>query len=320
VDRSPEETFDFLARSYRLAKIVALGVVSVLGVLVSVAALDVQVSERWTSDRLPLWVFALVVVALLVLLGIPAVVMSLLLRDSMQTASYFRSKASHLEDAVRGLESLAYNDPITGIPNSNALRRELERSANHPRRCLILLDLKDFGAVNKRFDHWAGDEYLRRFSEMVSRSGRRNEFLFKLRPAKEADPSSVQEEAKTFRKNTGGDEFFVLLEGTVLDGLGYLRRLQLRKREFDEMSKDVLGDYHPFGFTAGVIAVAPRETYDQATRRVSQCLALTRPGASVYWNEGDIPEPIPNSLETTLRKQVVETFGDPRSSRRPGSA
>jgi GGDEF domain-containing protein len=320
VNRSPEETFDFLARSYRLAKIVALGVVSVLGVLVSVAALDVQVSERWTSVRVPLWVFALVAAALLVLLGIPAVIMSLLLRDSMQTASYFRSKASHLEDAVRGLESLAYNDPITGIPNSNALRREVERSANQPRRCLILLDLKDFGTVNKRFDHWAGDEYLRRFSEMVSRSGRRNEFLFKLRPAKEGGPSSVQEEAKTFRKNTGGDEFYVLLEGTVLDGLGYLRRLQLRKGEFDEMSKDVLGDYHPFGFTAGVIALAPRETYDQATRRVSECLALTRSGASVYWNEGDISEQTPSSLEATLRKQVVETFGDPRSSRSPDIA
>ena len=316
VDRSPEETFDFLARSYRVARVVALGVVSVVGVLVSVAALDLKVSDRWSSVRLPLWVFALVAAALLVLIGIPAVVMSVMLRDSMETASYFSSKASHLEDAVRGLESLAYTDPITGIPNSNALRRELERSANQPRRCLILLDLEDFGAVNKRFDHWSGDEYLRRFSEMVSRSSRRNEFLYKLRPEVEG-PSSVQEEAKTFRKNTGGDEFFVLLEGTVLEGLGYLRRLQLRKREFDEMSREVLGDYHPFGFTAGVIAVAPRETCDQATRRVSQSLALARTGASVYWNEGDLPEPIPNSLEATLREQVLETFGDPRSSRRP---
>lgn len=319
MNRRPEETFDFLARSYRLARIVTLSVVSIVGVLVSISALNLTVSKNWSSIHPPLWAVVLVDFMLIVLLGIPAVIMSVLLRDSIRTASYFRGKALHLEGSVRGLESLAYNDPITGLPNSNALRRELERYKDRPLRCLILLDLKDFGALNKQFDHWYGDEYLRRFSEMVSRSGRRNEYLFKLRPDPEG-PSSVQKEAKTFRKNTGGDEFFALLEGRVIDGLGYLRRLQLRKSEFDNMSSELLGDPHPFGFTAGVIALAPRETYDQATKRVAQCLALARPGASVYWMENDFPKPIPETFEESLHKEILETFGDPRSwCKREGS-
>lgn len=321
MERDPEQTFDFLARTYRVVRVIALGVVSLVGVLVTVIALDVRVSDRWTTIQIPLYVFTIVAVALILLLGVPAVIMSVLLRESIQNTSYFRSKAAHLEDAVRGLESLAYNDPITGIPNSNALKRELEWSKDESRRCLILLDLNNFGSINKRFDHWTGDEYLRRFSEMVSKSGRRNEFLFKLRPDDEDEtPTPSNERAKTFRKNTGGDEFYVLLEGTVLDGLGYLSRLQREKSKFEVMSMDLLGEDHPFGFTAGVIALAPRENYGNAIKRVSRCQALTRPGSSVYWYEAELQAEFQDRRHEAVLQQAVELFGDPRAPRKPERA
>ena len=63
--------------------------------------------------------------------------------------SYWRNEAGNLAaDIVSNLEDLAYYDPITGLPNANALQRELS-SGQHENQCLILTDLQDFGSVKQ---------------------------------------------------------------------------------------------------------------------------------------------------------------------------
>jgi hypothetical protein len=296
---NPEETYQFLSRTYRLVKLVAFASVSIAGVLISLIALDVKVSHWWVDLKLPLYAVVLVALPILLIYTVAVVALGLLLKDALGGLSFYRSRTANLKSIVSALSDLAYNDPITGIPNTNALKQELEREEPKP-RCLILLDLQNFGRINKKYNHWVGDEYLRKFAEMVTVSGRRNEFLFKKRPLLEKiDTGKTRahgdEEVKTFRRNAGGDEFFVLLEGSVVDGLGYLNRLQKRSGEFDQMSREIMGSIHPFGFHAGLVAIAPNEPFELLSSRVSQCLQLAVEEDyphRVYWIRSEVPDTI----------------------------
>ena len=306
--KDPQDTYEFLSRTYRVVKLVALTSVSIAGLLVSVVALDIKVSHWWVDVKVPLYGLVLVATPIVVLYTVAVVGLGLLLKDNLGALSFYKSKSKNLEAAVSTLKDLAYHDPITGIPNSNALKQEIERT-EYTARCLILLDLQNFGEINKRHNHWVGDEYLRKFSQMVTSSGRRNEFLFKKRPLsaekeKNDGPMAGEDDVKAFRRNSGGDEFFILLEGTVVDGLGYLNRLQKRANDFEQMAVKLMGGSHPFGFHAGLVSIAHNESFDSVSKRVSGCLGVTieeHTPRRVYWMKTDEPERL-----TDLQKSVVE--------------
>lgn len=93
------------------------------------------------------------------------------------------------EDAIRQareIESLAYYDPLTNLPNRRLLRerlgRQLTQAAAHKQRLAVaLIDLDGFKEVNDRMGHEAGDQLLKviatrltanlRGSDIVSRMG-----------------------------------------------------------------------------------------------------------------------------------------------------
>ena len=315
---NPDSSYDFLTRAYGTVKVIALTGMSFAGVMISLVALDVKISNLWWEFKVPLYLLALIGIPLVFAYGLILLAMVIFLRDDISALSFYKSKSKNLEDTLTWLESIAYTDPITGMPNSRALEREIDSEKEEPRaRCLILLDLKDFGQVNKRFNHWKGDEYLRNFSQMVTISSRRNEFLYKKRPPtqKREEPKAADgtEDVKAFRKNSGGDEFFILLEGTVLDGLGYLNRLQRRAVEFEDMSLRVLGSKHAFQFHAGLLAVGRNESFESVNMRIADFLRLAQDEGNplrLYWNEnetlgakpGSIPERIKSEAEKNFRK------------------
>ncbi|MBI4516562.1 MAG: GGDEF domain-containing protein [Deltaproteobacteria bacterium] len=297
----PERTYQFLSRAYQVVKVLAVTSVSIAGVLVSIVALDIKISSSWWQVKVPLFAFAAVATALVLLYGVTVVVLGLLLKDALSTLSFFRNLSKNLKASVSRLEGIAYNDPITGIGNSHALQREILKGneAGYLGRCLILLDLQNFGEINKKYNHWKGDEYLRNFAHKVTTGTRRDEFLFKKRPISAATEETDEgtrvevDDVKAFRRNSGGDEFFVLLQGTIVDGLGYLTRLQKRQGEFEEMSMQLLGAKHIFGFHAGLVAVGKDESYESVNKRVSECLGLALDKDSpllLYWNPKELPE------------------------------
>jgi len=259
-------------------------------------------------------------------------VLVLLLQNGLSALSYYKNKTKNLETAVSQLRDIAYNDPITGIPNSYALEREIQTGnrADRISRCLILLDLQNFGQINKKFNHWIGDEYLRKFSDKVMISSRRDEFLFKKRPFNEnvetkENVDGEDDNVKAFRRNSGGDEFFILLEGTIVDGLGYLNRLQKRAGEFEEMSFKLLGVKHPFGFHAGLIAVSEGESFKTVDERASVSLGLamdTNYPTRLYWNEKELPRINPGSIEEKIVSEAKKRFAkvdDKTGSKNEGS-
>jgi GGDEF domain-containing protein len=318
MESDPNNTYEFLSRAYKVVKIIALSLVSLAGMLVSIVALDIKISRWWVAVNVPLYGVAITFALLVAICGVTVVTLALLLKDGLSALSFFKNKSKNLETVVAQLQDLAYNDPITGIPNSYALRGGLMKGSppEHMCRCLILLDLQNFGQINKKFNHWVGDEYLRNFSDMVTTSSRRNEFLYKKRPAiediKKSERSTDSDaEVKAFRRNSGGDEFFILLEGTIVDGLGYLTRLQKRSGEFEAMALRVLKSKHPFGFHAGLIALGKDETFESADQRVSECLGLAMDKDNtmrLYWNEKEIPRIEPGSFEHKIVEEARKRF------------
>ena len=315
---NPDNSYKFLSQAYNVVKIIALACVSLAGLLVSVVALEIKISSWWVDVKIPLYGLILIALPVVVIFAFVVVVLGLFLKNALDSLSFYKNKAKNLEVAIFRLQDIAYNDPITGIPNSYALDRELKESDELIRsgRCLILLDLQNFGLINKKHNHWVGDEYLRKFSDMVTTSSRRDEFLFKKRPFSESTEEKVkpikgEDDVKAFRRNSGGDEFFILLEGTIVDGLGYLNRLQRRAGEFEEMALRLFGHKHDFGFHAGLISIGKNESFKSVDQRVSECLGLAVDKdypTRLYWNEKELPRIAPGSVHEKIVNEAKKLF------------
>jgi hypothetical protein len=140
---------------------------------------------------------------------------------------------------------------------------------------------------------------------MVSSKSRRDEYVFKKRPIiTQETPNDEGKNVKAFRKYSGGDEFYILIEGTIVDGIGFLNRLQKRSPEFERMAFEVLNNEHPFGFHAGLIAVGLNEEFQSIEERSAQCLQLAKDKDNpirLYWNDKEMP-PIE---EGSFQKQIL---------------
>jgi len=107
------------------------------------------------------------------------------------------------------LESLAYEDPLTRLPNRRALDERLEAAvarglASGRELALLFCDLDGLKDVNDRHGHDAGDRALKAAARTLA-------------DAAEAFPGS-------FTSRLGGDEFCVLMEGYGADAARALAR------------------------------------------------------------------------------------------------
>lgn len=87
-------------------------------------------------------------------------------------------------------------DPLTGCLSRAAIEAEAQRrlvARDAPPLALVLVDLDDFGLVNKRHGHQAGDELLRVAAHAMVTALRRDDVLGRL----------------------GGDEFLILADGAA---------------------------------------------------------------------------------------------------------
>ncbi|NBF39128.1 MAG: EAL domain-containing protein [Spirochaetes bacterium] len=94
------------------------------------------------------------------------------------------------------MRRLAYQDPLTGLPNRTAFGEQLDRLLESSRRqddgdhwALLFLDLDDFKDINDRFGHAAGDTILTRTASRLRDAIRRTDHCYRL----------------------GGDEFLVVV-------------------------------------------------------------------------------------------------------------
>lgn len=113
---------------------------------------------------------------------------------------------------IKRLRYQAEHDGLTGLFNRRPFERELRRvlkSHVKSRRPISLLffEVDDFGAVNKRYGHLAGDQALRAVCQEIRRTVRERDMLARW----------------------GGDEFVILLPGTT-PGLALRLAERIRSR------------------------------------------------------------------------------------------
>ncbi|WP_457573816.1 diguanylate cyclase [Desulfolithobacter sp.] len=94
----------------------------------------------------------------------------------------FHVLACTLYDMARRLESLVYNDPLTGIYNrlllNTRLREELARSRRH--KCplaVLIVDIDHFKRINDTYGHLVGDEVLVGCADILSHHIREEDCL-----------------------------------------------------------------------------------------------------------------------------------------------
>ncbi len=116
-------------------------------------------------------------------------------------AGVLEERKSQLEAANRQLEELALHDSLTSLGNRRAFEHRLAQEMSQSKRygtplSVLLLDVDSFKAYNDGFGHPAGDEILRRLSQILRSQGRDTDFFARY----------------------GGEEFIVILPLTDAAG------------------------------------------------------------------------------------------------------
>ena len=123
--------------------------------------------------------------------------------------------------AEEQIESLAYSDLLTGLPNRRRLIIQLQQAmiaGEHEKRqgALLLVDLDRFKSLNDAIGHAQGDEVLQRVAKRLSAAVRDGDTVARL----------------------GGDEFVVLLDHLNLDPQIALRQAQtVANKMLDALNK-----------------------------------------------------------------------------------
>lgn len=120
----------------------------------------------------------------------------------------FNAMSDELGKLYGTLETMAFTDPLTGLPNRNRLLEQLQRQLTLHRDdrvpfALLVMDLDRFKIINETLGHAAGDLLLKAVAERLTQA---------LRSAASPDGLNHDREADLIAR-LGGDEFSVLLPG-----------------------------------------------------------------------------------------------------------
>lgn len=166
-----------------------------------------------------------------------------------------------IEGQQAKLRNLAYQDPLTGLPNRRFLDERIKAEVSMVRgqqtqSALLICDIDHFKDVNDTYGHLGGDDLLRELAELLRKNVRADSTLVRL----------------------GGEEFVILAPGATLEEG---TRLAERLRELVEgHSFTVDGKEVRITLSIGVSTLfgteGARDYYHRADRALYQAKALGR--------------------------------------------
>jgi diguanylate cyclase (GGDEF)-like protein len=195
-------------------------------------------------------------------------------RGSGRRVLYLRDVTSRRR-RERELERMAYTDHLTGLPNRATLFQEMA-APTLDTRCLLVLDLDGFKAVNDVAGHEAGDQLLVEVARRLQTVLRDDDLVTRL----------------------GGDEFAILVSGTMADAE------EVAGRVVDTLSLPHRADEWTFAIGASV-GVAPLDVSggqqafrkaDAALRTAKQagkgCVRIADTAPETQFGAVDVPQAI----------------------------
>ena len=175
--------------------------------------------------------------------------------------SKFNDLSYKLSESYKLLETMAYRDQLTSLPNRSRLQEILEFHCNINRQndtpfSLIVMDLNRFKAVNDAMGHQAGDVLLQEVSLRLEKVLRKSDFL---EHRSESDRFVLNEELVS---RLGGDEF-----AAVLPAVGDEKNIKVIIEKILDCFKDIFAvDQHKFNISTSIgVVVCPDHGSDPKT-------------------------------------------------------
>jgi len=126
-------------------------------------------------------------------------------QESRESVAALQTKVTTYEAKLEEAEQRASRDALTGLDNREGVESKVQRwTATQQRFCVAMLDLNGFKQVNDLYGHEAGDELLRQFSAELRSTSRAADVVGRW----------------------GGDEFVVILDGSLADAQARVQRIQ----------------------------------------------------------------------------------------------
>ena len=171
-------------------------------------------------------------------------------RASRALAASLGDQVGELTAGLKEAQREARQDTLTGLLNRRALEeimaefREADSQGRTSSRCLILIDLDPFKSINDRFGYLAGDELLRQVAVRIQSA---------LLPSCTA-------------ARWGGDEFIVLVDGSLSIGMSVAQQLDQRLRARYRLGDGRLSDV----FAQASVGLSDWKSGDDADRVIQR--------------------------------------------------
>ncbi|KOP69636.1 hypothetical protein AMS59_22165 [Lysinibacillus sp. FJAT-14745] len=157
-------------------------------------------------------------------------------REKVSQIMMVSREITHRKERENDLLYLAYHDTLTQLPNRRFLHTEFPKllaEAKERKECLAMLylDGDDFKDVNDRHGHDTGDDFIRKFGQVLITAVRNHDLVIRM----------------------GGDEFIVVLTGlTGDDKKRHKQIMDIINRIRNELKKGWTIESHHFAPTASI--------------------------------------------------------------------
>jgi diguanylate cyclase len=178
-------------------------------------------------------------------------------RESRESVAALQTKVTTYQAKLEEAEQRASRDTLTGLDNRQGVESKVQRRvAAQQRFCVAMLDLNGFKEVNDLHGHEAGDDLLRQFSSELRSTSRAADVVGRW----------------------GGDEFIVVLDGTLEDAQARVQRIQewvlgsytvqkaSEESKIDMTAAVGLAEWHPGEAFKEVVARADALMYQEKKR------------------------------------------------------
>ncbi len=157
-------------------------------------------------------------------------------REKVSQIMMVSREITHRKERENDLLYLAYHDTLTQLPNRRFLQKEFPKllaEAQERNECLAMLyiDGDDFKHVNDQYGHDTGDDFIRKFGQVLITAVRNHDLVIRM----------------------GGDEFIVVLTGLTRDEKKRdTQMMDIINRIRNELKKGWTIERHHFAPTASI--------------------------------------------------------------------